>query len=420
MGRIPARVRKPLLIGLPLVLLVTGIVYVACDDASGGSGHAAANRAQLKRACAGLLPYEELRGLVPDSVAGEVHQYGTMIEPGADSRSLVNCSLTWPGQGSLQVRAAAITSDVPMTVKVDDIKAGEDEEGYEAPGVTGRVGEDGYPWVAADCPGGLEGRVRKVPGMFVAADIDLPGLGKGKRAEYLADFRTAVQVANGITAAQKCGGVPLKMPTRVVDTYKVHTHEDADGSNIKVIGVDEPGLGVQKCRGLGKRAGFPGKWTASGDLMDSRLLSVCTATILDREDPSETDPYPPDGAVLDVTGASWAGPLAEAANDSYDYTGDSVAFRKGERTRVIRDGEPTELALWAESQCAAGHTYHRVTVHIEDADADDSGEMSEAQRNTFSKDARKLMNSYLADPDGWPRQNQCRQTKILGEVEGWQ
>ncbi|MGP3926828.1 hypothetical protein [Streptomyces sp. 8N616] len=356
---------------------------------------------------------------MPDDVAGEVRQYGTMLEPDEDSRSLVNCSLTWPGHGSVRVRAVALISRMPVTVRAEDILPGGDDEGYEAPGVTGRVGEDGRTWVVAECPGGLEGRVREVPGMYVTAAVDLPVPGKGKRAEYLADFRTAVHVANGVTAAQNCGGTALKTPTRVIDTYEPHVTKDADGGNIRVVGIDEPGLGVKKCRGLGKRAGFPGNWTAGGDLQDSRLLSVCGATILDRKDPWGTEPTPPDGAVVDVSAASWAGPISQSANGEYHYTGDSFTFREGERTKVIPESEPTELALWAGSECAAGSTYHRVTVRLETSDL--SGHtLSEAQRTTFSKDARKLMDSYLADPDGWPRQQRCQDTKILGEVEGWQ
>ncbi|MFJ2898463.1 hypothetical protein ACIO87_26660 [Streptomyces sp. NPDC087218] len=93
------------------------------------------------------------------------------------------------------------------------------------------------------------------------------------------------------------------MPTRIVDTYEAHVTSDEDGADVEVERIDEPGLGVKKCRGLGTRAGFPGKWTAGGDLQDSRLLSVCGATVLDREDPTATDPEPPDGAVVEVSAA---------------------------------------------------------------------------------------------------------------------
>ncbi|MEK8142141.1 hypothetical protein NKH18_04965 [Streptomyces sp. M10(2022)] len=167
------------------------------------------------------------------------------------------------------------------------------------------------------------------------------------------------------------------------------------------MGIDEPGLGIRKCGGLGKRAGFPGEWTAGGDLQDSRLLSVCEATNLDREDPMDTDPRPPDGAVVNVSAASWAGPLSKSANDQYHRSGDSFSFDEGKRTRVLRDSEPPELALWAGSVCSAGSTYHRVTVRTETSGFG-SKTLSEAERSRFSEDARKLMDSYLADPDGWP------------------
>jgi hypothetical protein len=61
---------KPLLIGLPLVLSVGGMVGLFLAQGPGG-GHTAANRPQLKGACGGLLPYEELRSLVPDEVDGD-------------------------------------------------------------------------------------------------------------------------------------------------------------------------------------------------------------------------------------------------------------------------------------------------------------------------------------------------------------
>ncbi|AZQ37799.1 hypothetical protein EJ357_33655 [Streptomyces cyaneochromogenes] len=419
MVRVPQRLRKPLVIGLPLVLLTSGAVGVFLGFDGSGGGQAAANRAQLKHACAGLLPYEELSGFVPDGVEGEVSQYGTVLEPDEESRSLVNCAVTWPGHGSVRVRAAALVSPMPMSVKLEDIvAAGEDGEGsYEVPGLTGRVDEDGRAWIVAECAGGLDGQVRDVSAMYVTADVDLPVPGKGKQAKHLVDFTTAVQVANGITEAQNCGGTPLAKPTRLIDTYEAEVTADPDGSNIRTVRIDEPGLGVKKCRGLGKRAGFAGNWTASGDLQDSRLLSVCTATVRDREDPAEIDPSLEYDAI-DASAASWAGALGWAALDQYDRTGDSSVFQAGRRTKVVPESEPTELALWARSKCAAGSTYHRVTVGMEDADYSERT-LSDAERNEYSRNARKLLDSYLTDPDGWPRQQRCHGTEILGEVEGW-
>lgn len=51
-----------------------------------------------------------------------------MLEPGQESRSLVNCAVTWPRHGSVRVRAAALVSPMPRTVKVEDIMAGAEED----------------------------------------------------------------------------------------------------------------------------------------------------------------------------------------------------------------------------------------------------------------------------------------------------
>ncbi|MFD8821959.1 hypothetical protein ACFV1C_06325 [Streptomyces sp. NPDC059605] len=142
--------RKPLSIGVPLVAVVAGAVFFLDVDREDGGGHSAANRAQLKRACAGPLPYEELRDRVPDEVDGEANQYGTVLDPGEESRSLMNCPVTWPGHGSVWVRAVALVSRIPMTVRAEDILPGGDDEGHEAPGITGRTGEDGRAWVIAE------------------------------------------------------------------------------------------------------------------------------------------------------------------------------------------------------------------------------------------------------------------------------
>ncbi|MFG3410051.1 hypothetical protein [Streptomyces sp. NPDC048142] len=48
----------------------------------------AAHPTQLDRACAGSLPRERLRGLVPGGEAGVLEGYGTMLGPGQESRVL--------------------------------------------------------------------------------------------------------------------------------------------------------------------------------------------------------------------------------------------------------------------------------------------------------------------------------------------
>ncbi|WP_199545857.1 hypothetical protein [Streptomyces sp. N35] len=417
--RVPERLRVPLVAGLAMVIIAGAAVVVLSSGGAQG-GHLVANRDQLKRACGGLLPYEELRGLVPDDVRGEAHAYGTRLTPDEESRALLNCSVTWPDRGGVEVAAVPILSRLPDRAKLEaeDLlpASGMDGDAYEAPGVTGRSGGGPGAWVVAECPAGLRTRGREVTGMYVTASAYRTGAGaqkSGTEARALRDVRTAVTVANALTRAQKCGGAAIPLPDAVVDTYDEKTTSDPDGSNWEVERIDIPGSDAAKCRGLGKDLG--GRWSVAGDLQDSRLLSVCDATPYERTDPSAES-----GDVKGVhyiSAASWAGPLSEAVDESYEDHGASYGFRAGERTKELREGEPVSLALWAGGQCAAGRTLHRVSVSLDFGGH--SSTLTERERTRLSTQARKTLDGYLADPGGWPRQQRCHDTEILGEVEGW-
>ncbi|NGO78262.1 hypothetical protein G6045_21725 [Streptomyces sp. YC504] len=420
MAGLPARRKVPLTVGLALVLIVgAAVVFLSSGDAD--DEHLARNRAQLKNACGGLLPYAELRDLVPGDVRGEVHAYGTQLTPGEESRSLLSCEVTWPDRGRVEVRAAPVLSRLPEPVTLEAAElvasAGVDAD-YEAPGVTGRSGEAAVTWLVAECPAGLGARARDVSAMYVTATVDRFGAGArklGAEARALREFRTAVDVANALTKAQKCGGEAIARPDKVIDTYEAEVTSDPDGGNMEVEGVEIPGLGAAKCRGLAEE--FPGTWSVAGDLQESRLLSVCDATPYDREDSSADPPDLDEGDVSALSAVSWAGPLGESVDAEYERGGDSYGFRAGERTKELAEGKPVELALWAGGQCAAGRTLHQVTVSLERDDY--SRALTERERTLFSRQARKALDAYLADPGGWPRQQRCHDTEVLGEVEGW-
>ncbi|SDJ75907.1 hypothetical protein [Streptomyces indicus] len=403
MGRLPAPLRVPLVTGLAMVLIVgAGVLVLGPGEDEGG--HLAANRAQLKRACGGLLPYEELRGLVPDDVPGEVLAYGAQLTPDEESRALLHCEVTWPDHGGVSVEAAPLLSELPepLSVAAGELLPGPSSEGYEARGVTGRAGEQAPTWLVAECPEGLGTRAREVPGMYVTVSVDRFGAGaekSGGKADALRELRTGVAVANALSRAQKCGSEALALPDAVVDTYEAEVTSEPDGSNIQVQGVDIPGLGLAKCRGLAK--GLPGTWSVAGDLQESRLLSVCDATQRGRG--GETDePELEEGEVFYVSAASWAGPLRESA-----WHGDH---------------EDAGVALWATARCAAGPTLHRVAVTLEydDPYADEYGDetpLTKEQRARYERQTRKALDAYLADPGGWPRQQRCHDTHVLGKAE---
>jgi hypothetical protein len=383
------------------MVLVAGAITVIASGGDEG-GHLAANRAQLKHACGGLFPYEELRGRIPDAVAGRVDEYGTELEPGEQSRSAAHCIVTWPGHGEARVSAVPVLAELPVSVEVEDLAPGEYGPEREAPGLTGGVTEQGGAWILVECPAGLRGQVRPVGLLQVDAAVDLPHAGA------LTDFRTAVHVANKITARHRCGGSPLKLPGKVVDPYEAHVTEEYE-----VTSVDEPGRDQPKCRGLGARTGFPGKWTAGGDLQDSRLLSVCTAYV-DTEEPREWD-------VTAITAASWAGPVGDSAYEQYRSSGETPDFQDGRRdTTIPQEGGDAVLDLWAHSRCAAGLTYHRVTAGFEVNGHGYDIDVSKARRAQLSASVRKVLDAYLDDPAAWPRRQRCHDTTVIGEVEEWQ
>lgn len=397
------RLRLPLAGTLTLGLLAAvGVTMLSWGD---GSGHLAANRAQLKKACGGLLPYDELRDRVPDDARGTLDEYGTLLQPGQESRSLLNCRLEWGNRGGVHVEAATLVNHLPYALKTDDLLS----PGYEAPGVTGRVSDDDRNlWIVAECPNGLTGRARSASQMYVSVSV--------AKASVRTEFRVAVQVANTVAQREHCGAA-LKLPSRVIDTYEEH---DANGGPVDEgdyadIRVDEPGRGVAKCGWMSAKGSAPasGTWTAVGDLQGSRLLSVCSA---DREGDEEARVLEP--VALDA--ASWSGELGRSAYRDYERAGEYPGF--DDRPDTITDAD-ARIALWARSECAGGTTYHRVSVSPQvgnPVDLEYGGiTLTDSDRAELSSDVEKLMTSYLNASGGWPSAQRCHATKLLGEVEEW-
>jgi hypothetical protein len=423
MGRIPGKLRLPLAAALVLGLLAAGLTLMSREK----GGHLAANRAQLKRACGGLLPYDELRDHVPDDVHGTLDQYGTLLQPGQESRSLLNCTLDWEKRGGVHVEAATLVNHLPYEVKTKDLLA----PGYEAPGITGRESdENGRLWIVAECPKGTTGRARPASQMYVTVGMD--------KVSVRTEFRIAVHVANAIAEREHCGTAPaptgtgtgtgtdtaLKPPARVIDTYE---ERDAHGGPVGEgdyddIRVEEPGRGAKQCGWMAAKGSAPlrGTWFTTGDLQQSRLLSVCHAQRWDDRTEDYLDPQPADLEPIAIDATSWAGELGRSAYRDYERDGDYPGF--DDRPDTITDDDAA-LALWARSECAAGTTYHRISLrpNLDNLVDEESGgtSLTHSQRAELSHSATKLMSSYLNAPDGWPKAQHCHGTKLLGEVEEW-
>ncbi|GAA1063837.1 hypothetical protein [Streptomyces asiaticus] len=424
----------------PLVVLmaVVGIAGALLASRDSGGGHLAANRAQLRKACDGTLPYGDLERLVRDERPGELRQHGTMLAPGQESRSLLDCSLSWGDGYGVTVHAEALVSDVPEAVETRDLLEPAGGHGtFVAPGTTGQYGKRGA-WLVADCLGGLGGRVRPTTDLYVtarvtdgtdgtdSADDATAGNGKPDRATALLGFRTAVHVANALTKAQHCGSGPLTTPTAVVDTDETH---------------GAPGQGLRKCEwidGSSLPGVASGSWTTLGDLQESTGLSACAGE-WDAEKNAGERPRPKQWQVTEVEAASWSGILGRSAYDSYEREGhvpgwgaedDERPSEAGSETDADRGARQEErvssyagrpqLALWARSVCGGRTTYHRVAVfpeiRLEDGETAVIGGKDRAR---LSAAARTVLDRYLDADDGWPASAKCRDTQVLGEVEQW-
>ncbi|MFE0176584.1 hypothetical protein ACFWZ2_30135 [Streptomyces sp. NPDC059002] len=407
-----ARKRTWLVVTALVVLVVASSVtwFLVADDQERDEVRAA-NADQFTRACAGLLP-EEMRPFVSDDERGALDEFGTMLRPGQESRALLDCTLSWGGGGDAwepdaqaRVRAEAVLgSTAPPTL----------DGGYELPlpetalgavSVDDRLrGSTVTASVLADCPKGLTGRVRPARDLLVTVDLpshsdeyDVP------KSERLVASRTAADVANWVTRKQGCGSRPLP------------TEPAAAGSP-----ADAPKL----CAWLSPKALHlsPGRWSFDGNAKTySRRTGACGG----RWD--DTAGSPADRSVKAASAESWSGVLARGAYD--DHRGDGEVPGPGKQpphdkpVTIEESGDDPLLALWARSECAAGTTYHRVTVTPE-LDFEYGLEQGRSvlepkDQRRLSRQARAVLDRYLAAPDGWPHRAHCRNTTVMGEVAQW-
>ncbi|MFH8365491.1 hypothetical protein [Streptomyces sp. NPDC018031] len=393
-----------------LVAVVAGGGWLTLRDGggSGGSGHLAENRSQVQRACKGALPARELSGLVPGDSPGRVREYGTMLDPGRQSRSLLDCTLDWGDGRRIAVHAEALLSEVPQKLRADELAGLGGPHLYAAPGITGQYGPHGG-WLVTECLGGLRGRARETTDLYVTATV-APGTDRGWDRSALTTLRTAVHVANTITREQGCGGDPLPRPESIVAV------SDDDGR----------GRSQRSCDWIGVAGSLPvaeGAWTTVGDQQDSPVLNACESHWTEGEDPGRPERWEVSG----VSAASWSGALGRSAYDEYEGSGAVPGWdlpAGGERPGSSGDEEidgaasDPRLALWARSVCDGGPTYHRVSVSPE-IGVVGRVVLKRADRERLSQTARTVLDRYLAAEHGWPRTAHCRDTTLLGEVEEW-
>ncbi|MFG2765148.1 hypothetical protein [Streptomyces rubiginosohelvolus] len=408
------------LAGGVLALAVAGtVVWFSADRAQ----QRADNLRQLDRACAGLLPGERLRGFVPADGAGVLEEYGTMLDPGQESRALLNCTLSW-GSGRWEpTHRVRIRAEAQIAAQVEAAEAAEAGDRHISdfplplpPGVTGGTGADDRvegsevsASLRVECPGGLRGR--KAPSRTLQVSVELPSKADSDHdvpaADHLLAARTAVATANWVTERQKCGAKPIRTDAS--------PRPAAGPAPTKLCAWLDPG-GLEFAQDT---------WEFSGDGAYNRRAGFCSG---------RTTGYgaPPGLPVVEVTAESWSGEFARGAYERHSDAGTAPGQRAPSPAR--RDGSVVirasafspKLALWAKSECDGGTGYHRIAVTpaLDSGNGDGAEEEKEvvvegSDRKRLSADARATLDRYLAAADGWPGRTNCRATTILGEVEEW-
>ncbi|WP_245769624.1 hypothetical protein [Streptomyces indicus] len=416
------------------VLAAGALVWQANDQ----QRQQAQNRSELKRACAGLLPERDLRQYLPDDSAGTLEEYGTMLDPGQESRALLDCTLSWGGgrwgpDAAVTIRAEALVAGqgdakpgnsekdpgdaTPYVPQVDDFEiplplgahgstvAGERLEGSE---VTASL--------KVECPNGLKGRT--LPSRDLQVSVTLPAQAESEydvpHADRLRTARTAVRVANWVTEKQNCGtgSITTKSAPAPRTSYEPSTlcawldpetlrFEEGDSTDTDGRPTSEYGW----------------EWTSDSGFDERRGL--CRGQMVGYSTGYEGAP------IVDAIVQSWAGSYADGAYERFAETGHVPGARQRSPTRpdgsVTVAKEGTTLSLWARSRCDTGRSYHRITLTAEFPAVGDETKhvMSRSDRTEFSQHARATLDRYLADDKAWPKRSGCGDTKILGEVEEW-
>ncbi|KAF0650755.1 MULTISPECIES: hypothetical protein [Streptomyces] len=381
------------------------------------------NLAQLGRACAGLLPEVQLAEFVADDSAGVLEEYGTMLDPGQESRALVDCALSWGSgvwepEAQVKVRAEALLDGRDH----GDAKAPDDPSDFVLPlppgvrGSTGTeeriVGSEVYAslWVA--CPNGLRGR--RLPSKELHVTVALPSTAEFDHevtpGEHLAAARAAVRIANWVTERQKCGSAPI-------GTAGTAVAEDRETPTKPCRWLDPKALGFAEGPGWKDDSDRTHAWTFNGDAAHLPQAAFCAGALEGYA--SFRDEMP----VVQVEARSWSGEAALGAYERY-AADERVPARpaKPASASFTYTGLPPVLALWAESVCDGGRTYHRVAVTPDLPDLDEKDPkltVAKKARERFSADARAVLDRYLAADGGWAARSHCRDTRILGEVEEW-
>ncbi|MGW7367516.1 hypothetical protein ACWGI8_29880 [Streptomyces sp. NPDC054841] len=364
------------------------------------------NRAQLERACAGLLPVAELGRFLPDDSAGVLTEYGTLLDPDQDSRALLDCRLSWGGgpekwepDAEVRVRGEALLA--PVT-EVPGERVGEFPFRLP-PNAQGSLhlddrldGAEAIASLLLDCPKGLPGRVRPSRDLHVEVGFPADGEHELTEQERLLVAGTAVDVANRIAERHHCGTARLTTDRWTPpDGPSLCAWLDTEVLRIEGFAETDGWDGSNNPRYSTRSGVCESHWTGSGRDPGHAEIKAVKA-----ESGSALMPPEPVGASAPRPGSP--GPW----NGQTDSRGNALI-----------PNEDLDVEVWARSICDGGRSDHRISVtpHLVFG-VGHTATLTLAERRQISRAARAVLDRYLAAPDGWPKKAHCRDTDILGEV----
>ncbi|MGW4027837.1 hypothetical protein ACWEFL_00735 [Streptomyces sp. NPDC004838] len=356
----------------------------------------AANRAQLKNACQGLLPQDRLRPFLPDDSPGRLVEYGTALDPTQESRAVLDCRLSWDGgpagtdRVEVRVRAEAL-----LRVR-EDTPEDSAQEGTAFPlslppsavGDSETDEDEAIATLLVTCPAGLARRTARTRDLQVT--VTLPRLErapKERRAEArlsrLAAARTAVSVADWISERQRCGGPPLT-----------------------VGGPERTRADAALCAWLDPaELGLPGAWQAG----EARPYRTRNGSCETRRTDAEATP-----GRLTIASVSAQSAIGARGRQLHELYAPVAPHKEGGTVWIGAD--ELDVAVWAEAVCDGQPAYHRVAVVPEiPPDANGHTVLTGAERRRLAERARAFLVRYLAADGAWPSRSRCRDTRFVGD-----
>ncbi|MEV6397234.1 hypothetical protein AB0M39_21085 [Streptomyces sp. NPDC051907] len=387
------------------------------------------NADQLRRACKGLLPHQQLEEFVSSDDDGVLDEYGTMLDPRQESRALLDCRLAW-GEGrwepeaEVRVRAEALVGG--QAADSEETSASDPSQDFSLPlpaGAKGSTsadervkGSEATASLQVTCPNGLRGRLR--PSKDLRVTVALPSRADSEydvpESDRFLAAQTAVHVANWVAEQQKCGLAPISAEGASP------AKRQAAAPTKQCAWLDPEAL--EFAEGGWEESDSRYNWDFSGDTAYNRNAGSCEGAL------NGLPSFSSDKPIVAVRAESWSGDFAVGAYQRYEDAGKAPG-RKPSRTapdgtaKIKNTEQPVALALWAEATCDGGRSYHRVAVTPYLQFGSDGKApalvLDKAERERLSTDARAVLDRYLAAEDGWAQRSNCRKVKVVGEVEEW-